>query len=344
MRFSLLAFLLLWPALGWGAAVAGRVILDDQPLAGMVVTAHRTLDPSQEALAQSLATGADGLFHIDLPPGNYALFARSARGDYFAFCGRNPITVAREPVWAGLQAVAVSPVTTVAYDDSYSSAIVGQVLYQGQPLAGAYVSLYLDATDDLKGQGYRMSPPTGDDGRFAFDGLPESSYFLVVRKRAGGGRVGPVLEGDFLGVYPGNPLPAKGARAQRVLLPVVMKAKGSSSSETFGRSGGPVLSGTVRDREGQPVAGIHVFAYTDRVIGHQRPAALSPPTQADGRFTLNLTAAGTYYIGARQQYGDSPAPGELFGMYEGSADHGLDVAAGDDLKGLDILIEPISLQ
>ncbi len=342
MKYLVLA-LLLWPVLSQATAVDGRVVLDEQPLAGMTVAAYRDLDPSGPPLVRSRPSDAEGLFHLELPPGDYALFARNAAGDYFAFCGRNPVAVANEPVWAGLQAVAASPAASAPYDDPYSAAIVGRVLYRGEPLAGAYVSLYLDAAEDLKGQGYRMSPPTAEDGAFAFDGLPESSYYLVARKRANGGRVGPVLEGDFLGVYPGNPLPTRAARVQRVFLPVVMKVKESSSSETFGCSGGPVLSGTVRDRSGQPVAGVHVFAYRDRVIGHQRPAALSPPTKADGSFILNLAAAGTYYIGARQEYGDSPAPGELFGMYEGSADHGLDVAVGENLEDLEIRIEPIAL-
>jgi len=55
-----------------------------------------------------------------------------------------------------------------------------------------YVYLYLDPSEDLKGQGYRMSAPTDGNGAFSFDGLRESSYFLAVRKRQDGQRVGPV--------------------------------------------------------------------------------------------------------------------------------------------------------
>jgi uncharacterized GH25 family protein len=339
----LLAALVLLPPASPAAVVEGRVVHDDRPLAGMVVAAYPNLDPSGRPAAWAAATDDDGRFSLELPAGTYALFASSADRDLFAFCGRNPVVVGDAPVWAGLQAVPAFPAEDGAYDDAYSAAVVGRVLYRGEPLAGAHVSLYLDAAEDLKGQGYRMSPPTGADGRFAFDGLPESDYFLVARKRAGGGRVGPLLEGDYLAVYPGNPLTAEAGRVLTVTLEAVRKLKESGDSETFGRGGGPVLRGRVVDDAGRPVAGVHVFVYTDRVIGHQRPAALSAPTGADGRFVVNLPAAGTYYVGARQDYGDSPAPGELFGMYDETADHGLEIAAGKIREGLRIVVEPITL-
>ena len=109
---------------------------------------------------------------------------------------------------------------------------------------------------------------------------------------------------------------------------------------TVAKDSGAYLTVT---EDGKPVAGMHVFAYTERVIGHKRPAALSSPTGADGRFALQLPVAGTYYIGARQQYGDSPAPGELFGMYDESADHGLEVGPDAAAGRLRIVVEPIEL-
>ena len=245
--------------------------------------------------------------------------------------------------WVGLQSVPVSKTAVNVYEDDYSAAIEGQVLYEGSPLAGAYVYLYLDVAEDLKGQGYRLSLPTGPDGYFRFDGLPESDYYLVVRQRQNGQRVGPVQEGDLFGLFQGNPLTAKAGQVQQVTLHSVAKLKGASESETFGRATGPVLRGTVVDASGEGVAGVHVFAYVDRVIGHQRPAAISTPTTADGGFVVNLPEPGTYYVGAREAYGDSPAPGELFGMYEESADHGLTLEKGQNLDNLRIVVEPVAL-
>lgn len=321
----------------------GRVVLGDTPLAGMRVEAHRGLDFSGDPVAASAPTGEEGLFRLELPAGHYALFARDEARGLFAFCGRNPVAVGDAPKWAGLQGVPMTPSETLPYDDEYAAAIEGRVLFEGEPLEGAYVYLYLDTVDDLKGQGYRLSLPTAPDGTFAFDGLPESTYYLVARKRSDGGRVGPIAAGDYLAVYHGNPLPALSGRTTRVQLSAVRKVKDSGGDATFGRSAGTSARGVVIDRKGRPAAGLHVFAYTERVIGHQRPAAISSPTGEDGAFTIHLKKPGTYYLGAREFYGDSPAPGELFGMYDETADHGLAINEGNEVDGLKIVVEPIDL-
>lgn len=343
---ALLGALLLLLAGGWAeaASLSGRVIQGENPLSGMRVSAYSSLDFSQSALAVSDPSDGEGRFQLQLPPGLYSLFARDQAGRKFAFCGRNPVAVGSEPVWAGLQAVAVEPPQRTPYDDAASAAISGRVLLDGQPLAGAYVYLYLDVADDLKGQGYRMSAPTDGDGFYSFDGLPESDYFLVARQRSGGGRVGPVREGDALAIHAGNPLHARSGEQLQANLEAVRKIQESSDSEALTRATGMAISGRVLDRQQQPLAGLHVFAYSDRVIGHRRPESLSAPTGPDGRFVMHLRQPGTYYIGARQEYGDSPAPGELFGMYDVSADHGLEVAAGQSHDNILILVEPVTLQ
>ncbi len=343
MRVFWVFLLLLLPVSLPAVTLEGRVVADDEPLAGVVVAAYPGLDFTVEPVMRSAPSDEDGSYRLELPPGSYALYGWSADQRQFAFCGRNPVNLKAATVWAGLQAISVAAATAIGYDDSYSAAIEGQVLNNGTPLAGATVYLYLDATEDFKGQGYRLSLPTAEDGYFRFDGLPESNYFLVVRQRGNGQRVGPVQAGDLFGVYPGNPLTARAGQLQQVELSVVAKLKGETDSETFGRATGPVLRGKVTDTSGQGVAGVHVFAYVDRVIGHQRPAAISTPTAADGQFIVNLPEPGTYYVGAREAYGDSPAPDELFGMYEVSADHGLTLEEGQKLDDLHIVVEPIAI-
>ncbi len=348
-RLLSLTILLFWvislavPSLLVAAMIEGRVVSGDEPLAGVVVTAHASLDFTTKAITHSVVSDSDGLYQMELPPGTYALFGWNDDQSQFAFCGRNPVNLTTDSTWVGLQAVPVETSKGTLYNDDYSAAIEGQVLHDGSPLAGAHVYLYLDVAEDLKGQGYRLSLPTAADGYFRFDGLPESNYYLVVRHRQNGQRVGPVQEGDQFGIYPGNPLTARSGQVQHVKVHSVTKLKDASGSETFGRATGPVLSGRVVDPAGQGVAGVHVFAYVDRVIGHQRPAAISTPTVADGRFLVNLPEPGTYYVGAREAYGDSPAPGELFGMYEESADHGLTLEKGNNLDNVRIVVEPVAI-
>ncbi|NIQ09047.1 MAG: hypothetical protein GWO23_05060 [Gammaproteobacteria bacterium] len=332
-----------WPSLLKAAMIEGRVMYEDEPLAKVVVAAYSSLDYSTEPVAISTVSDDEGYYRMELPKGTYAFYGRDEGQKLLAFSGRNPVNLVNETAWVGLQTVRIDQPEAVPYEDEYSAAIEGVILNGGKPLSNAYVYLYLDVAEDLKGQGYRLSMPTGPDGYFRFDGLPESDYFLVVRKRGNGERVGPVMAGDLFGIYSRNPLTAKAGEVQQVKVSTVEKLKDATESETFGRATGPVISGTVVDDQGLGVAGVHVFAYVDRVIGHQRPAAISTPTSDDGRFVVNLPEPGTYYIGARQAYGDSPAPGELFGMYEESADHGLTVKKGQTLDNLRIMVEPVEI-
>lgn len=325
------------------ATIEGRIVRDNVAQAGMVVTAHASVDPTAPVVAQTVSD-ADGLYRLHLPAGRYALFARDHERGLFAFFGRNPLQLKEEErLWAGLQTVVVTAVQYEPYDDPYSAALAGIVLSSGRPLSGAIVTLYLDSTDELKGQGYRMSLPTGEDGRFFFDGLPEADYHLVARRHADGSRVGPVRDGDDLATFPGNPLHLSAGKTTRIALHTIRKVKETPGSEVFGQSSELSLTGMIVDRQGVPQAGLHLFAYRDKVIGHKRPEAISPPTAADGRFHIAFPGPGTYYIGAREKYGDSPAPGELFGMYETSADHGLEISNTKKNEPLRIIVEPVNL-
>lgn len=343
IKLSALLLALLLPAVALGGIIEGRVVSDGAGVAGLRVEAHDSLDFSAEPPARSAPTDTEGHFRLELPTGLYSLFARDGERKLFAFCGRNPVAVAEKPVWAGLQTVPLDTPAIAPYPDGDGAAIEGRVLIGDQPLESAYVYLYLDAAEDLKGQGYRISQPTGADGVFAFDGLPESSYYLVARQRQSGGRVGPVLEGDALAVYSANPLFARSGETARVTLSAVRKTQESADSESLIRPSGTALRGTVVDRAGKPATGVHVFVYTNPVIGHQRPVALSAPTGPDGHFTVHLRDPGLYYFGAREQYGDSPAPGERFGMYDETPDHGLEIKAGQIVEGIRIVVEAVSL-
>lgn len=338
-----LAALLLSAAPGAAATIEGRVVRGDTAQAGMIVTAHNAVDPGAPVLARA-TSDSDGLYRLDLPEGRYALFARHPEAPLFAFSGRNPVEVhGEQPLWAGLQTVPVVAATIAPYDDPYAAALSGTLLLDGRPLGGAIVTLYLDTADDLKGQGYRMSLPTGSDGSFFFDGLPEADYHLVARRHADGSRVGPMRDNDEHALYPGNPLRLAAGRTTQVTMTAVRKIRETETGVPFSRNPGLQLQGIIVDKTGKPQAGLHLFAYRDKVIGHKRPEALSPPTGADGAFRIAFPAAGIYYIGAREKYGDSPAPGELFGMYDESADHGLQIDDTTPNTPVRIVVEPVNL-
>lgn len=344
MKRLLVILLLCCTTSALAARIEGRVVKGDSPLAGMQVRAYADLDPTGKPLAGPVVTDSEGLFKLEVPTGFAALYARSSDGRYFAFCGRNPLQVLDQPkpLWAGLQAVEVAAAQKSPYDDEYSASLEGGVVHDGQAVADAYVSLYLDTKEDLKGQGYRISAPTAADGSFFFDGLPESSYFLVARKRKNGARVGPLAEGDLLGVYAGNPLLLRAGETTSVKLPLVARQAGGGQAAVPDRPGALQLRGKILDEDGHPQAGLHVFAYRNAVIGHQRPEALSAPSGADGSFEISFREPGIYYIGARQNYGDSPAPGEPFGLYEGNADHSLNISKQN--ARIEIRVAPISLE
>lgn len=340
----LLTALLLLATPGLAATIEGRIVRGEVAQAGMIVTAHATVNPGAPVLAQTV-TDRDGLYRLELPEGRYALFARQPGAGLFAFFGRNPVEVrAGQPLWAGLQTVPVIPARIEPYDDPYAAALSGIVLFDGKPLAGAIVTLYLDTADDLKGQGYRMSLPTATDGSFFFDGLPAADFHLIARRHADGSRVGPMRDNDEHALYPGNPLRLAAGKTTQVTMTAVRKIRETGKDAPFSRQQGLQLQGIIVDPAGRPQAGLHLFAYRDKVIGHKRPEALSPPTGADGAFRIAFPAAGIYYIGAREKYGDSPAPGELFGMYDESADHGLQIDDTTPNTPVRIVVEPVNLQ
>lgn len=102
-----------------------------------------------------------------------------------------------------------------------------------------------------------------------------------------------------------------------------------------------MLRGRVVDRGGRPQAGVYAFVYDDRVFGHQRPFGHSGRTGGDGTFVIYLDRPGTFYLGARENFGNSPRPGERFGFYDGTPDHAVAAASGKAVEGLTIVVEPI---
>ena len=202
--------------------------------------------------------------------------------------------------------------------------------------------IFLDNADLFRGQGYATAPPTGKSGAFRIDLLPESAFFLIVRKRAKGTSAGPIVEGDFFGYFVDNPVQVRAGKIAKVRIEVISKASEVGKDDSLFRATGTQIVGRILDKDGKVVPGVYAFAYEDKVMAHARPSFISRVVDKEGRYVINLSGGGVFYIGARTDYGDSPALGEWYGRYDVSADHSVRAEGGKRLEGIDIVVEKIN--
>ncbi len=338
-----------------GTGFEGRVVIDGAVVPGAKVYAYLSFADfiASKPYASSAITTDDGKYALDLPKGNFYLVAKSRKdlshdgpvvaGDYFSFQGSNPITV--NPGTYTHVGFSILPydeeIVYEDYDDEGAGALAGVVTLDGEPIDGVYISLYVDTEDDLRGSVYASSPPTGKSGVFQFEYLPEVEYYVVARKRESGSPAGPLNDGDYFGFFPANPLQIKSGKLARIKIPVVTKAGEIGQEDSLFRDTGTQITGTIKDMEGKVVPGVYVFGYVDKVMAHKRPEFISKAVDEKGRYTLNLSQGGTYYIGVRSSYGDTPALGEWYGRWEGAGDHSVALETGETLEGIDMTVEQI---
>jgi hypothetical protein len=349
--------------------VSGRVLFDDEPAEGVLVT---LADAKAVARVAGKASGKKAALRTALTAltdadGTYT-FPAVASGDYRVGArldGERPLVAARRftPVhlgpdslkWVGLKLVEWEGVVyrpeAGANADSDANAIVaaavggfgsisGTVLYRGVPVSDGVVTLYLDYEEGLKGPGFRQSFATGDEGQFYLAEVSEGRYYAVARKRATGA-AGPVREGDLYGEATAVPLLVRSGMEGSIDIHVVKKEKTQPPNAAELDATATAITGRILDSVGSPVAGVYVFAYRDRTIGHKMPDFLTPTTGADGKFILPLGEGGLFYVGAREFFGGSPRPGERFGLFEGSADHGIRVKEGEKVGDIVIRVNEV---
>ncbi len=324
------------------AVLSGRVTYRGAPVPGATVALHDRYGPGGSGARRTIRCADDGGFSAPVAPGTYYVVAEgSFEGtDVFAFSGQNPVNLGAGNRWLGMKAVPKETPGAFPGRTARGASVEGVVLFNGAPVEDAYVFVYSGPDSLFKGMGIAMSPPTGRDGSFLVENLPESSYYLVARRRGAGGATGPLEKGDLYGFHPANPVYLKDGAVTRVRIETVEKEKPLSYAEvTAGTEA--ALRGRVVDRAGVPQAGIYAFVYEDRVFGHQRPYAHSGRTGADGAFTIYVDRPGVYYLGARENFGNSPRPGERFGFYDGTPDHAVTVAAEKRLPDLVIVVDRI---
>ncbi|MBI5418651.1 MAG: carboxypeptidase regulatory-like domain-containing protein [Deltaproteobacteria bacterium] len=322
--------------------LAGRVTFQGAAVPAATVTLYDRYTLTDRRAVLSARCAGDGGFSVAVPPGSYYV---EAEGTFegtavFAFSGQNPLRLESGDRWLGMKAVRRPKAETVAAPAGRGAALEGELLFGGAPVENGYVYVYSSPDGMFKGMGMAMSPPTGPDGRFAVENLAESFYYLVARRRGWGGMTGPLEKGDLYGFFPGNPVYLKEGTVTRVRIEMVEKEKPLSYSEvTSGTE--TVLRGKVIDRSGAPQAGVYAFVYDNRVFGHQRPYGHSGKTGPDGAFAIYLDRPGTYYLGARENFGNSPRPGERLGFYDGTPDHSVEAARGKTVEALVIVVDRV---
>jgi hypothetical protein len=316
-----------------------------------------------------------GQFQVELQPGKYYFIAHGFQGgnEMYSYHGLNPVTVAEDYLWLPFFAVESS----VPVCSNGTTGVGGAVLYKEQPLTSGMVSVYPLTSSNFRGMGL-LTNTLDQNGRFWFD-LEPGSYVVIARKRQGDTNMGPLQKGDLFCYADANPLQVKvstaceltifcyprddlnaflenrqqdprGRREERRRTASLHDTEidDASARDRAGLLQRPLpVSGTVRDLSGKPAAGLYVTAYpADQFPLFQMYVIrmitdYMAKTDKNGAFQLDLEAGRTYYLVARQKIGEAPDHLELYGLYEGNANHSITVGPGRDTSQVDIVVEEI---
>lgn len=319
--------------------VRARLVAGEEVVDPALVFALRDPGVQFQERAYQAQTGAGGIAELLLPAGTYYLTARSVKGRIFGYYGPNPLQVrAGEEQTVAIRGLEgnLPPIPEAIGD--VMGGIEGTVVTEGGPLAGADVTLYLDAASRFRGPPY-LEVSTDERGRFDATISP-GRYFLVIRKRTGGeGRFGPLEVGDHFGYYAYNPVfVGSGERLTlRVGAVEVLRRSGWAESSALRTR----LSGTVRDAGGRPLAGYRVFLHSLPEM-LSKPDFVSDPSGEEGRYEVWAEREGVFYLGARKEIGRAREEGEVVGYYEGSPDHSVTVVMdGREMEGLDVVVREV---
>ncbi|MBI5418646.1 MAG: carboxypeptidase regulatory-like domain-containing protein [Deltaproteobacteria bacterium] len=335
---------------GEGTGIAVRVTYREAPQAGARVEWRRQPVEEKESPAELGMTDGGGNAAFDLPAGRYFLVVQwrgdgnyerpIARGDRFTYFGGNPVYAERgsfRELFIGLEEfVEAEPPTTAPQG---GTGVSGRVIAGGAPVGSAYVGAYLRTDTAFRDLGFAASAPTGEDGGFLLD-LPPGKYYLVARKRAGGGVAGPLRKGDRFGYYAANPVSVTPGHYTPVVISATSLKLRNAPAYSGEYKAASSIEGRILDPAGKPKRGVYAALYDNPDLLN-RPIFLSDVTGEDGRYRLPVPVPGTYYLGARSGYGGSPAPGDLYGRYEGNPEHAVTIKERDHLTGVDIVVNEV---
>ncbi len=329
---------------GGPGRVEGRVTWEDRGIAAALVEAYTR--PEQDRASPPVAeaaSGEDGAFVLELPPGRYWLWAKATvegHGRDLRLVGQapgNPVTVTGGS--SHQTAIPLADPSGFARAAGPAGAGVrGRVAASGPPPVEVTVYAYRGTWDRPLGPGFAAAASPEADGGFQLD-LAPGPYTLAARRRASGKDFGALAQGDEVAVAQIEVRAGEyrdvGTLSLRPVDPEVRRGVTPASPESA-----TALSGRVVERGGAPAAGVRVLAFPDsRMSG--KPAALSAPTGPDGRFRVNLPGGGTYFLGARSRLGGPAEPGEKVGAFRGEDGDGIRVAEGGSVEEVLISVEEV---
>lgn len=343
------AALLLWVTVAASAAaqekkettgIEGLASYRGDFVEGVTVMAFASAGPGRgdRPVATAELTDDSGRYSLPVPPGSYYLLAVKRNGGVwplpegaeglFCYYLGNPIIVKE----GQMTRVGFSLVRMGGEDEplrSKRSGVSGQVLFEDQPLGRAYVHVYRDGGANFRGMGM-AALPTGAEGLFRVK-LPPGKYYLLARKRLGGGVYGPPGKNDYIGYYHGNPVEVRADETRRITLETTTRVDLIEEIWFKDQKGAGWLRGVVTAREGKPVEGLYVLFYTDDGLAGA-PAFVAGPTDRMGKFKVRA-AEGNYYLLARSNLGGPPEAGEWYGRYRGpEGEEKIDGITGENLS------------
>ena len=359
------------------AQVEGIVLSSEGPLANFSVSAY----PDFTSLAddhngiEAEPGEKPGQFRLKLPKGSYYLVARgSLHGkNMFAYHGLNPVSINEDYRWLPFFAVESA---IPAYNDG-PQGIGGTVVYKGQPLAGGVASVYSISDSPFRGMGL-LSNTLDESGRFWFD-LEQGLYIIVARKRLGNSNMGPLRRGDLFCYPEANPLQVSASKSAEIAINCYprddikafldnsqhdprgrrqqnrrtaslwdMQIEDASRIQQKIRLKRPVqVQGTIKDISGKPLQGLYVSAYPAEQFPLFQMFVIRlitdhiTKTDENGRYNLELESGKSYYLVAREKIGEAPDHPEMYGLFEGNANHSITVEAGTTNISFDITVEKI---
>jgi hypothetical protein len=328
----------------------------------------------------SLSGEKPGQFRLTLPPGKYYLVAEGTVDDIamFSYHGINPISITDESHWIPFFAVDTPPVrfesgvTGISGTVYYKGAALAGGTVSVYPLSDKQfrgMGLFTNSLDDdgrfyfdlepgfyvviaRKRQQNSAMGPLGAKDLFCY---PATNPIPVEVN---------ITSDIHINCYPRNDL--EGFLDQDAIDPRGRKKEGRRAASLEDtqintmpkpgvlepgvpepRTGVTGISGRVLDLEGNPQAGLYVAAYpaNGNFLFQMHILRLITKfitkTDADGRFSIVLADGGMYYLVAREILGEAPDNPERYGLYEGNANHSIEVTPGEQEEAVTIYVDRI---